>query len=210
MRASHSRVHEFAQKPALAEWVPDLTGSRDIKLNSTPRLQARRRRLVLLISDTAPVRVILAKSARHPTRRVGFVYLPQAQELHLANEPDDGPLDLVELRRQITTLGSQNSDNRLITSRLNRLLVKIAFLSEPKDAAHARRLRSEFARMLQSIEAIASQNPSAKGSGLAKQPSSINARGKGSSLLRYNQLLFQHSNRRHEVVTPGPLVSGED
>lgn len=35
-------------------------------------------------------------------------------------------------------------------------------------------------------------------------------RGKGSRLLRYNQLLFQHSNRRHEVVTPGPLVSGED
>jgi hypothetical protein len=53
---------------------------------------------------------------------------------------------------------------------LNRFFVKIAFLSEPKDAAHAQHLRSEFARTLQGIETIVTRRPSAKRSGIVKRP----------------------------------------
>jgi len=88
----------------------------------------------------------------------------------LANKPDDDRFDLVEMRRQITNLRSQHSDNLLVTSRLNRFFVKIAFLSEPKDAAHAQHLRSEFARTLQGIETIVTRRPSAKRSGIVKRP----------------------------------------
>jgi hypothetical protein len=112
----------------------------------------------------------MARSSRQDTRRGGFVYTPQRQELHLAKKSDDDPFDLVEMRRQITTLRSQHSDNLRITSRLNRFLVKIAFLSEPKDAAHAQHLRSEFARTLQTIGAISSRTPPAKPSGAVKHP----------------------------------------
>jgi len=80
----------------------------------------------------------------------------------LTNEPDDQSLDLIEIRRQITALRSQHSDNLPVTSALNHFLVKIAFLSEPKDAAHVQHLRSEFARMLQSVEAIVSRGRSVK------------------------------------------------
>jgi hypothetical protein len=112
----------------------------------------------------------MARSSRQDTRRGGFVYLPQRYELHLANKPDDDRFDLVEMRRQITNLRSQHSDNLLVTSRLNRFFVKIAFLSEPKDAAHAQHLRSEFARTLQGIETIVTRRPSAKRSGIVKRP----------------------------------------
>jgi hypothetical protein len=80
----------------------------------------------------------------------------------LANKPDDDRLDLVEMRRQITNLRSQHSDNLLVTSRLNRFLVKIAFLSEPKDAAHEQHLRFEFVRTLQAVEGIVSRGRSVK------------------------------------------------
>ncbi|OSI63687.1 hypothetical protein BSZ21_23905 [Bradyrhizobium canariense] len=78
------------------------------------------------------------------------------------NRPNDDRPDLVEIRRQITNLRSQHSDNLLVTSRLNRFLVKIAFLSEPKDAAHALHLQSEFARMLLTVDEIVSRGPSTK------------------------------------------------
>jgi hypothetical protein len=112
----------------------------------------------------------MAKSSRQDTRRGGFVYPPQRYELHLANKPDDDRFDLVEMRRQITNLRSQHSDNLLVTPRLNRFLVKIAFLSEPKDAAHARHLRSELARTLQTVEAIVARDQSVTPSGTVKRP----------------------------------------
>lgn len=112
----------------------------------------------------------MARSSRQDTRRGGFVYTPQRYELHLANKPDDDRFDFVEMRRQITNLRSQHSDNLLVTSLLNRFFVKIAFLSEPNDVAHAQHLRSEFARTLQRVEAIVSRTPSAKPSGAVKQP----------------------------------------
>ncbi|OSI78645.1 hypothetical protein BSZ22_02700 [Bradyrhizobium canariense] len=74
------------------------------------------------------------------------------------------------MRRQITNLRSQHSENLLVTSRLNRFLVKIAFLSEPKDAAHARHLHSEFARTLQRVVAIAARDQSVTPSGTARRP----------------------------------------
>ncbi|MDA9510932.1 hypothetical protein XI09_41015 [Bradyrhizobium sp. CCBAU 11386] len=112
----------------------------------------------------------MARSSRQDIRRGGFVYPPQRYELHLANKPDEVRFDLVEMRRQITNLRSQHSDNLLVTSRLNRFLVKTAFLSEPKDAAHARHIWSEFARTLRSVEEIVSRGRSAKPSGVVKQP----------------------------------------
>jgi hypothetical protein len=107
---------------------------------------------------------------RHHTRRVGFVLTANSASFVVTNEPDDQPLDLLEIRRQITVMRSQNSDNLLITSLLNRFLVKIAFLSEPTDFSHAQHLRSEFARTLQRVEAITSRTPSAKSSSAVKQP----------------------------------------
>lgn len=72
----------------------------------------------------------------------------------MTNEQDDDSLDLIGMRQQITALRSQHSDNLPVTAILNRFLVKIAFLSEPKDAAHVKHLRSEFTRTLRSVEAI--------------------------------------------------------
>ncbi|PDT64285.1 hypothetical protein CO683_39230 [Bradyrhizobium ottawaense] len=88
----------------------------------------------------------------------------------MANTPDDDRLDLIEMRRQITNLRSQHSDNLLVTSRLNRFLVKIAYLSEPKNAAHEQHLKHEFVRTLRSVEAIVSRNRSAKPSGAVERP----------------------------------------
>ena len=79
---------------------------------------------------------------------------------------DREPLDLIEMRRQLTALRSQHSDNLAIASLLNRFLVKVAFLSEPKDPEHEQYLRSEFAQTLKKVEAITSLP--AKGSAVTK------------------------------------------
>ncbi|MEY9699631.1 hypothetical protein ABIE71_002374 [Bradyrhizobium diazoefficiens] len=55
-------------------------------------------------------------------------------------------LDLAEMRRQITALRSRHSENLGITYLLNRLLIRIAYLSEPESAAHAEQLREAFAQ----------------------------------------------------------------
>jgi hypothetical protein len=72
------------------------------------------------------------------------------------------PLDLVEMRRTITALRSQHSDSPLLTSLLNRFFVKVAFLSEVRDARHAEVLRSKFACMLQRVEEISKGGPPAR------------------------------------------------
>ncbi|WP_354172047.1 MULTISPECIES: hypothetical protein [unclassified Bradyrhizobium] len=61
-------------------------------------------------------------------------------------------LDLAEMRRQITALRSRHSENLRITYPLNRLLIKIAYLSEPENAAHAEHLREAFARTMADIQ----------------------------------------------------------
>ena len=69
------------------------------------------------------------------------------------------PLDLIEVRRQLTALRSLHSDDRLITTRLNRLLVKIAYLSEPKNRTHERQLRRAIIRTMDEVAAITSRRP---------------------------------------------------
>ncbi|MDA9420595.1 hypothetical protein XH97_00005 [Bradyrhizobium sp. CCBAU 53380] len=71
-------------------------------------------------------------------------------------------LDRIEMRRKLTALRSQHSDNLAIASLLNRFLVKIAFLSEPTDPTREQHLRSEFAQTLKKVEAITSRKPAAK------------------------------------------------
>ena len=66
------------------------------------------------------------------------------------------PLDLIDVRRQLTALRSLHSDDRPITTLLNRLLVKIAYLSEPKNRAHERQLRQAIIRTMDEVEAITS------------------------------------------------------
>lgn len=80
---------------------------------------------------------------------------------NLKQQSDYG-LDLIEMRRQLTDLRSQHSDNLAIASLLNRFLVKIAFLSEPTDSKHEQYLRYEFAQTLKKVEAITSRKPAAK------------------------------------------------
>nr|AWM10776.1 hypothetical protein CIT39_32905 [Bradyrhizobium symbiodeficiens] len=90
----------------------------------------------------------------------------------MTNEPTDDPLDLMEIREQIRVLRSKHSDNLPLTAILNRFLVKISFLSEPRDAAHMQRLRFEFGRTLQSVEAILARGHSTKPSSVVKRPKS--------------------------------------
>ncbi|WP_247973540.1 hypothetical protein [Bradyrhizobium sp. 195] len=85
-----------------------------------------------------------------------------AGPFYLKQQSDSGKLDLIEMRRQLTTVRSQHSDNLAIASLLNRFLVKVAFLSEPIDPKHEQHLRSEFAQTLKKVEAITSRKPSAK------------------------------------------------
>lgn len=85
---------------------------------------------------------------------------------YLKQQSDYGKLDLIEMRRQLTAMRSQHSDNLAIASLLNRFLVKVAFLSEPKDPEHEQYLRSEFAQTLKKVEAITSLP--AKGSAVTK------------------------------------------
>ena len=76
----------------------------------------------------------------------------------MAKQPDHEPLDLVEMRRQITALRSRHSDNDRVTYLLNRLLIKIAYLTEPESTAHAEWLRDAFERTVEEVEKILAQN----------------------------------------------------
>lgn len=88
----------------------------------------------------------------------------------MKRQSDRETIDLIEMRRQLTALRSQHSENLAIASLLNRFLVKVAFLSEPKDPKHEEYLRSEFAQTLKKVEAITSRRPAAKPSATTKPP----------------------------------------
>ncbi|MCK1520972.1 hypothetical protein [Bradyrhizobium sp. 17] len=75
----------------------------------------------------------------------------------MKEQPHHATLDLIEMRRQLTALRSKHSGNLPITSLLNRFLVKIAFLAEPRDLAHEQYLRSEFERTLTKVKEIAAR-----------------------------------------------------
>lgn len=72
------------------------------------------------------------------------------------------------MRRQLTALRSQHSDNLSIASLLNRFLVKVAFLSEADNLAHEQHLRAEFVKTLKKVEAIASRKPATNRSSVKK------------------------------------------
>jgi hypothetical protein len=78
----------------------------------------------------------------------------------LREQPDHETLDLIEMRRQLTALRSNHSDNLLITSLLNRFFVKVAFLLKPTDLAHEQYLKSEFERTLTKVKEIAARTKS--------------------------------------------------
>ncbi|MDH2357764.1 hypothetical protein QCM80_45795 [Bradyrhizobium sp. SSUT112] len=83
------------------------------------------------------------------------------REIVLKRPSKHETLDLIEMRRQITALRSQHSENLRITYLLNRLLIKMAYLSEPESAAHAQQLREAFARTMTDIEKHFEQRPQA-------------------------------------------------
>jgi hypothetical protein len=85
--------------------------------------------------------------------------------------PRAEPLDLIEIRRQLTALRSRHSDNPHITALLNDLLVKLVFLIEPQDRAHEQRLRAAILRTFETVERIASQSsPEASSKRLLNNP----------------------------------------
>lgn len=104
-----------------------------------------------------PVRVRPGEPSRRHTRRVGFVRWPHASII-LKRPSKHETLDLGEMRRQITALQSRHSENLRITYLLNRLLIKIAYLSEPESAAHAEQLRAAFANTMADIEKRVTNN----------------------------------------------------
>jgi hypothetical protein len=76
----------------------------------------------------------------------------------LIDEPDDQPLALIEMRRQITTLRSRHSENLLVTYLLNSFLIKVASLTKPENAAHAESLRDAFNSTLAEVKKSLARN----------------------------------------------------
>jgi hypothetical protein len=108
-------------------------------------------------SRRSPRAIILGASASFVATR----------EFVLKRSSKHETLDLAEMRRQITALRSRHSENLRITYLLNRLLIKMAYLSEPESAAHAQQLREAFARTMTDIEKRVTNNvhkPSGKAS----------------------------------------------
>jgi hypothetical protein len=66
------------------------------------------------------------------------------------------------MRRRLTQLRSQHSEDLVVVLLLNRMLVKVAFLSAPRDRAHEQHLQSEFAHTLEKVESAISRNASPK------------------------------------------------
>lgn len=64
----------------------------------------------------------------------------------------DPPLDLIEMRRQITALRSLHSENLKVTCLLTSLLIKIAYLTEPEDADHEQRLLKAFNKAMAEVQ----------------------------------------------------------
>ena len=91
-----------------------------------------------------------------------------SREFCLSKQPNRKNIDLIEMRRQLTALRSQHSEDVLVTSILNRFIVKVAFLLEPKDPKHEQLLQSEFSETLEKVEAITLRKVKSHGSAVAK------------------------------------------
>lgn len=153
----------------LSSLVPDLTSHGPIKLN--PRIRLRRCYVTLASSQrTLPLIRVPSGEAVAPiySARRPRLFAELSREFHLKTQPDHETLDLIEMRRQLTALRSQHSDNLSIASLLNRFLVKVAFLSEPGNLAHEQHLRAEFVKTLKKVDAIASREPTTNRSSIKK------------------------------------------
>ena len=72
-------------------------------------------------------------------------------------EPNS-PLDLLEIRRQLTAMRSHYSDDRRVTAAINELIGKLAHLHEPKDLAHEKLIRKTIAKTVQAVEKLISDD----------------------------------------------------
>jgi hypothetical protein len=151
----------LAGHPRCGAPVPELTCHNDIKLNPRVSLPRRSRALAFEHQTLPRPGPPKAKSSRQYIRRGDFVKSSATDaSFHLKEQPDHETLDLIEMRRQLTALRSQHSDNLQIASLLNRFLVKIAFLAAPTDLADEQYLRSEFERVLQKVKEISARTKS--------------------------------------------------
>ncbi|MGY4509033.1 hypothetical protein [Bradyrhizobium sp. USDA 3650] len=80
-----------------------------------------------------------------------------ARELILQG-PSKEPLDLVEMPREISVLRSRHSENGRVTNLLNKLMIKVAHLMEPENAAHAEQLRKAYERTMAEVERAVAHN----------------------------------------------------
>jgi hypothetical protein len=99
---------------------------------------------------------ILNEDGDFPRPRRGGLGRSTEETIAMNKDSRVQPLDLIEVRRQLTALRSLHSNDRRITTLLNRLLVKIAYLSEPKSRTHERQLRQATIRTMDEVEAITS------------------------------------------------------
>jgi hypothetical protein len=67
------------------------------------------------------------------------------------------PLDLTEARRRLVAMRSSHSENRQITTMINRLMGRLAHLNEPKNQKHEEYLRKIITEMMERAGQIASQ-----------------------------------------------------
>jgi hypothetical protein len=67
-------------------------------------------------------------------------------------------LDLLDVRRQLVKMRSLHSNDPRITVAINRLISKLAHLSEPEDRRDEQRLSNMITKTLQHVEAILSRD----------------------------------------------------
>jgi len=73
----------------------------------------------------------------------------------LSRKPEFDPkIDLLEIRRRLVAMRSQHSHDRSVTAPINKLLGKLAYLREPRDRWHEKRLMRTISKTLQTIERI--------------------------------------------------------
>jgi hypothetical protein len=67
-------------------------------------------------------------------------------------------LDLLDVRRQLVEMRSLHSSDSRVTAVINRLISKLAHLSEPENRRDEQRLLSMIGKTLQRVEAILSRD----------------------------------------------------
>ena len=96
-------------------------------------------------------------AAPHPHATANLI-IGAGTALHLEKRVDQEAIDLVDMRMQLVALRSRHSENPLAARLLNALLVKISCLNEPEGAAHAQRIRDAFAKTIEAVGKLVSQN----------------------------------------------------